>query len=68
MSSGTDQAPLFFLEPTAEVKLDRDCLSRFQKYSPERSPELLMFLLKRNTEFLLVPGEFQQSGFLVGMQ
>ena len=39
MSSGTDQAPLFFLEPTAEVKLDRDYVSRFPDDSPERRPE-----------------------------
>ena len=29
---------------------------------------LKMFLMKQNTEYLLVPGEFQQSGFLVGMK
>ena len=65
MSSGTDQAPLFFLEPTAEVKLDRDYVSRFQEDSPERSHEFPKLLLKRNPAFLLVLVGFQQYDFLV---
>ena len=48
MSSGTDQALLFFWEPTAEVKLERDYVSRFPEDSPERSPEFPKLLLKLN--------------------
>ena len=64
MSSGTDQAPLFFLEPTAEVKLDRDYVSRFQEDCPERSPEFPKLLLKRNPALFLVLVGFQQYDFL----
>ena len=65
MSSGTDQAPLFFWEPTAEVKLERDYVSRFPEDSPERSPEFPKLLLKLNPAFFLVLVEFQQYYFLV---